>query len=186
MNSHQMGLVFQYQGRLGAAIGAMQDAVKPLRDLQDRTRDMAETLNDYGDTLAKAARGAEAEKLLQEAQSLALDLKNSSLQAAVLNSQGDVQFYSGNLKAARALYEQASHTASRGSEQNKVLISRFNLARVTNAEGRPQSVINELRSLSERRTSRASSIWRSNSWKWPRRWSTSKTIPTRVRNWTVL
>jgi serine/threonine protein kinase/Tfp pilus assembly protein PilF len=149
LNSHQMGLVFQYQGRLGAALGAMQDAVKPLRDLQDRTRDMAETLNDYGDTLAKAARGAEAEKLLQEAQSLALDLKNSSLQAAVLNSQGDVQFYSGNLKGARVLYEQASHAAARGSEQNKVLISKFNLARVTNAEGRPQSVINELRSLSE-------------------------------------
>jgi len=148
LNSHQMGLVFQYQGRLGAALGAMQDAVKPLRDLQDRTRDMAETLNDYGDTLAKAARGAEAEKLLQEAQSLALDLKNSSLQAAVLNSQGDVEFYSGNLKAARALYERASQAASRGSEQNKILISKFNLARVTNAEGRPQSVINELRSLS--------------------------------------
>jgi serine/threonine protein kinase/lipopolysaccharide biosynthesis regulator YciM len=149
LGSHQLGLVFQYQGRMGAALSAMQDALKPLRDLNDRTRDMADILNDYGDTLAKAGRGAEADKLLQEAQGVAHDLKNDSLQAAILNSQGNVQFYAGNWKSARTLYDQALRAASRGSERNKVLSSRLSLARVTNVEGRSRAVISDLRSLSQ-------------------------------------
>jgi tetratricopeptide (TPR) repeat protein len=149
LGSHQLGLVFQYQGRMGAALSAMQDALKPLRDLNDRTRDMADILNDYGDTLAKAGRGAEADKLLQEAQGVAHDLKNDSLQAAILNSQGNVQFYAGNWKSARTLYDQALRAASRGSERNKVLSSRLSLARVTNVEGRSRAVTSDLRSLSQ-------------------------------------
>jgi serine/threonine protein kinase/Tfp pilus assembly protein PilF len=149
LGSHQLGLVFQYQGRMGAALSAMQDALKPLRDLNDRTRDMADILNDYGDTLAKAGRGAEADKLLQEAQGVAHDLKNDSLQAAILNSQGDVQFYAGNWKSARTLYDQSLHAASRGSERHKVLSSRLSLAKVTNVEGRSHAVISDLRSLSQ-------------------------------------
>jgi tetratricopeptide (TPR) repeat protein len=149
LGSYQLGLVFQYQGRLGAALGAMQDAVKPLRDLNERSRDMADVLNDFGDTLAKAGRGAEADKVLAESQGVARELKNDSLQAAILNSQGDVQFYAGNLKPAKEFYDQALRAASRGTEHNKVLISKLNLARVANAEGRSQSVIGELRSLSQ-------------------------------------
>jgi len=149
LGSHQLGLVFQYQGRLGAALSAMQDAAKPLRDLNDRTRDMADILNDYGDTMAKAGRGPEADKLLQEAQGVAHDLKNDSLQAAILNSQGDVQFYAGNWKAAKTLYDEALRAASKGSERNKVLASRLSLARVANVDGRSRSVISDLRSLSQ-------------------------------------
>jgi tetratricopeptide (TPR) repeat protein len=149
VGSYQLGLVFQYQGRLGAALSAMEDAVKPLRDLNDQSRDMADMLNDYGDTLAKVGRGAEAEKVLAESQGVARQLKNDSLQAAIFNSQGDVQFYAGNLKPAREFYDQALRAASRGTEHNKVLISRLNLARVANAEGRSQSVIRDLRSVSQ-------------------------------------
>jgi tetratricopeptide (TPR) repeat protein len=149
LGSHQLGLVFQYQGRLGPALSAMQDAAKPLRDLNDRTRDMADILNDYGDTMAKAGRGPEADKVLQEAQGVAHDLKNDSLQAAILNSQGDVQFYAGNWKAAKALYDEALRAASKGSERNKVLASKLSLARVANVDGRSRSVINDLRPLSQ-------------------------------------
>jgi tetratricopeptide (TPR) repeat protein len=149
LESHQMGLVFQYQGRFGAALSAMQDALKPLRDWKDRSRDMAEILNDLGDTMAKAGRGDEAGKPLEEAQGMARDLKNDSLLAAVLNAQGNVQFYRGDLKAAKALYDQGLRLASRGTEHNKVLILKLNLAKVALAEGRPQSVINDLRALSQ-------------------------------------
>ncbi|HKM80966.1 MAG TPA: tetratricopeptide repeat protein [Candidatus Acidoferrum sp.] len=149
LGSYQLGLVFQYQGRLGAALSAMQDAVNPLRDLKERSRDMADALDDLGDTLAKAGRGAEADKVLAEAQSMARELKNDSLQAAILNSEGDVQFYAGNWKPAKKLYDQALRAASRGTEHNKVLISRLNLARVTIAEGHSQSVIGDLRSVSQ-------------------------------------
>jgi tetratricopeptide (TPR) repeat protein len=149
LESHQMGLVFQYQGRFGAGLSAMQDAIKPLRDLKDRSRDTAQILNDLGEALAKAGREAEAGKPLEEAQGLARDLKNESLQAAILNTQGDVRFYSGDLKAAKSLYEQGSRMASRGTEHDKVLISKLNLANVAIAEGHSQSVANDLRSLSQ-------------------------------------
>jgi serine/threonine protein kinase/tetratricopeptide (TPR) repeat protein len=149
IESRQLGLIFLYQGRLGAALHAMEDAVKSFRDLGNRGRDMAEMLNDLGNALTKVGQGGEAAKPLEEAKVLARDLKNDSLQAAILNSEGDVQFYAGNLKPARALYEQALRLATKGTEQNKVLFSRFNLARVANADGRSKSVINDLGSLSQ-------------------------------------
>src|SRR5262249_20058811 len=148
IESHQLGLIFLYQGRLGAALHAMQDAAKSLRDLGNRGRDMAEILNDLGNTLTKVGQGGEAAKPLEEAKTLARDLKNDSLQSAILNSEGDVQFYSGNPRPARALYEQALRVASKGTEHNRVLFSKFNLARAANADGKSQSVISDLRSLS--------------------------------------
>jgi eukaryotic-like serine/threonine-protein kinase len=149
VESHEMGLVFRYQDRIGAALSAMQDAVKSFRDLKDRSRDMAEMLTDLGGTLAKAGRGAEADKLLEEAKGMAVDLKNDSLQAAILNAQGDSQFYRGDLKGAKTSYDQALLMASRGSEQDKVLIAKSNQYKLAIAEGRSQSVINDLRTLSQ-------------------------------------
>jgi eukaryotic-like serine/threonine-protein kinase len=147
--SHQIGLVFQYQGRYGASVSAMQDAVKSLHEVNDRSRDTAETLYDLADTLAKAGRGAETSQPLEEAQSIARELKNDSLQASILNTQGDVQYYRGDFAAARPLYEQAVKAAMRGSEQKMVLISKLNLARLTAAQGHSGTAINELRSLSQ-------------------------------------
>ena len=149
LGSHQIGLVFQYQGRYGAALSSMQDAVKSLRELKDYGIDTALVLTDLGDTLARAGRGAEADNPLQEAQGLARDLKNESLQAAILNAQGNVQFYRGDLQAAKALYAQASGKAARGKERDKVLVSRLNLAKVALAEGRSQAAIRDLQSLSQ-------------------------------------
>jgi tetratricopeptide (TPR) repeat protein len=106
-------------------------------------------LTDLGDTLARAGRGAEADNPLQEAQGLARDLKNESLQAAILNAQGNVQFYRGDLQAAKALYARASGKAAKGTERDKVLVSRLNLAKVALAEGRSQAAIRDLQSLSQ-------------------------------------
>ncbi len=149
LGSHQIGLVFQYQGRYGAALSSMQDAVKSLRELKDYGIDTALVLTDLGDTLARAGRGAEADNPLQEAQGLARDLKNESLQAAILNAQGNVQFYRGDLQAAKALYARASGKAAKGTERDKVLVSRLNLAKVALAEGRSQAAIRDLQSLSQ-------------------------------------
>jgi tetratricopeptide (TPR) repeat protein len=149
LGSHQIGLVFQYQGRFGAAVSSMQDAVKSLRELKDYGIDTALILTDLGDTLARAGRGAEADTPLQEAQGLARDLKNESLQAAILNAQGDVQFYRGDLRAAKTLYDQASRKAMKGTERDKVLATKLNLAKVALAEGRSQAVIRDLQSLSQ-------------------------------------
>src|SRR6202035_4105870 len=52
--SHDIGLVFQHQGRFGAAVHAMQDAVDGYRAVGDRSTDMAALLKDLADALAHA------------------------------------------------------------------------------------------------------------------------------------
>ena len=145
--SDSMGLVFEIQGRLGPAVGALQDSVKTLRDLGDRSSNMADSLSDLAGSLARAGRGSESPKLLDEAQELARGLKNDALLATVLNGQGDVAFYQGDLKSARTSYEQALRSASRSSDKGVLLTTRLNLARVAVAEGNSRSAASDLRSL---------------------------------------
>lgn len=147
--SHSMGLIFEYQGRLGPAIGALQDAVKTFRDLGDRTSTMADSLDDLADGLAKAGRGAEGAKLVAEAQELARGLKNDALLASALNSQGDISFYQGDLKTAKASYEQALHLSSPTKDKESSLTSRINLAKVAVADGNARSAASELRILTQ-------------------------------------
>ena len=147
--SHQMGLVFGYQGRLGAAVSALQDAVKPIQGGNERGPDIAQLWNDLGNALAKAGRGAEAGKPLEEAQGMAQDLKNDGLMSQVLNSQGNLKLYAGDYKGAKDLYQQALRLASKGTARDNILLSKLNLNKVAIAEGHSQSVINELRALSQ-------------------------------------
>jgi tetratricopeptide (TPR) repeat protein len=147
---HEMGLVFLYQGRMDAAINAMQDAVKGLRDAGQHNRDLAEFMADLADALAQAGRGgSESAKLLDEAIGLARELKNSALEATVLNAQGDDRMYAGDLKGAKTLFAQALQAASHGTEKDQVLAAKLNLARVTIAEGHPQVALHDLRTVSE-------------------------------------
>ena len=147
--SHSMGLVFEYQGRLGPAVGALQDAVKAFRDLGDRSSAMTEALSDLADALAKAGRGGESAKPLDEAQGLARGLKNNALVAAVLSSQGDASFYQGDLKAAKSSYEQALRLVTHTSDRDTLLTSRLSLARVAVADGHSRSAVGDLRSLAQ-------------------------------------
>ncbi len=147
--SNSMGLVFEYQGRLGPAVGALQDAVKAFRDLGDRSSTMAEALGDLGGALAQAGRGAESGKPLDEAQSLARDLKNEALQASVLNNQGNAYFYLGDLKSAKNSYEQALKLASHSADKDAVLTSKLDLARLAVFDGRARTAASDLRALAQ-------------------------------------
>jgi eukaryotic-like serine/threonine-protein kinase len=147
--SHQMGLVFEYQGRFGAAVSALQDAIKPIQNVNERDPDIALVLNDLGDALAKAGRGGEAGKPLEDAQGMAQDFKSDGLLSEVLNSQGNVKFFAGDYKGAKALYEQALKLASKGTARDNVLQSKLNLAKVAIADGRAQSVIRDLGAISQ-------------------------------------
>ncbi|PYU00983.1 MAG: hypothetical protein DMG38_05395 [Acidobacteria bacterium] len=149
VESHQIGLVLQYQGRLGAALSAMQDAVKGSRGIGNRGRDMLEFLTDLADTLAQTGRGDESWKLLEEAQAMARDLKNESVAAEVLNAQGDLQFYRADLSAAKGLYNLALRSASRGADRDEVLISKLHLDRVAIAKGQSASAIPTLRDITQ-------------------------------------
>ena len=76
---------------------------------------MAALLKDLADALAHAGRGSERSRFCNEAQSLVGDLKNESLKAQLLSTQGDVRRYSGDPKSADAFYQQALQSALRGN-----------------------------------------------------------------------
>jgi serine/threonine protein kinase/tetratricopeptide (TPR) repeat protein len=147
--SNSVGLVFEYQGRVGPAVGALQDAVKAFRDVGDRSITMAESLNDLVGALARSGRGTESAGLLEEARGLARSLKNDALSANLLNTEGDVHFYQGDLKSAKDFYQQARRLAAHASEKDVLLTSRLNLAKVSLSEGYPQAAVADLRNLAQ-------------------------------------
>jgi tetratricopeptide (TPR) repeat protein/predicted Ser/Thr protein kinase len=153
--SLSMGAVFEYQGRLGPAVDALQEAVKALHDLGDRSHTMADSLIDLADALAQSGRGAESGKLLEEAKELARGLKNDALMSAALNSEGDVYFFQGDLKSAGNSYEQALRLSSHVSDPDVAWISKMNLAKVAIAEGHSHSALNDLRSVAQQAESKS-------------------------------
>jgi eukaryotic-like serine/threonine-protein kinase len=152
--SHDVGMVFEYQGRLGAAVSGLQDAVKGYQAVGDHSSYMVDLLNDLAEALAQAGRGSESGPLLQEAQKMASTLKNEIAQAEILNTQGDVQRYNGDWKAAKGLYDQALRAASLGKDPDEILISKLHLAEAALVEGRTQSAVRDLRSLAQQADSR--------------------------------
>ncbi len=145
--SHQMGLVFQYQGRLGAAVKSMQDAVTAFRSQGEKGSDMATFLTDLAATLARAGRSDDAAKHLDEADAIANDLKNNSLNALILNTRGDVAFFRGDLKAADQLYQSALRLTARIKDNDIIAQSRLNVANAAIAQGRAKEALAMLRPL---------------------------------------
>ena len=143
--SELIGRVLVAQGRLGAAVQAMQDSVKGYRSVNNRSLEMVSSLNSLADTLALAGRGGESVAPLDEAQGIARELKNESVNSQLSNSRGNVAFYQGDLKAARAAYQQALAGATKAKQHDTALIAKTNLARVAIAEGHGQSAISDLR-----------------------------------------
>ncbi len=152
--SHDIGLVFQNEGRFGAAVKAMQDAVNGYRSLGDRGADMAGLLSDLADALAQSGRGAEAEPLLREAESLSHDLKNENLKAQLLVTNGDIQRYRGDSKSAEALYHQALQLALHGNSPEQILVCRLRAAEIALNKGNPEASARELRKLMQQADSR--------------------------------
>jgi serine/threonine protein kinase/tetratricopeptide (TPR) repeat protein len=152
--SHDIGMVFQYQGRLGPAVSGLQDAVKGYQAVGDRSSYMIDLFNDLAEALAQAGRGSESGPLLQESQSMASTLKNEIAQAEILNTQGDVQRYRGDWKAAKGFYAQALRAASRGRDQDEILISKLHVAEAALGEGHAQSAVHDFRNLAQEADSR--------------------------------
>ena len=78
---------------------------------------------------------------------LSRELKNGGRVSQTLAWQGDAAYYRGDWKSARALYEQALQAGTQSKEPDKVLIAKFNLARLSIQEGRARDAINSLRAL---------------------------------------
>jgi eukaryotic-like serine/threonine-protein kinase len=147
LESHSTGMVFLYQGRYGAAINSLQESVNGFHDAKDRTRSMAQILNDFAEALAVAGRGDEAAKPLEEAQAVVKELKNDNVMADILDTQGDVLFYRGDAKAAKALYQQSLQMATRAKDEDRILISKLDIAQADVALRQPQVAASSLRQL---------------------------------------
>jgi len=144
-----MGILFDYQGRFGAAINSKQDALKTFRDLKDRTFWMAEILGGYAETLTLTGRGQESQAYLDEALNLSRELKNDGLVAQTLAFQGDTSYYRGDSKSARSYYERAVQAAEHTKEPDKMLIAKTGLAKTDIESGRAAAAITTLRSLAK-------------------------------------
>jgi tetratricopeptide (TPR) repeat protein len=149
IESSSLGTLFGYQGRYGAALSAEEDALRTFRELQERGFWLAEVLGWYGNALAQVGRSDDAQKSLDEAMSVARELKNQATTAEIQGYQGDNAFYRGDYQAAATLYDAALKTASHASDLQLILVSRFNVAKVAVRQGRFQLAASLLSKLSE-------------------------------------
>jgi tetratricopeptide (TPR) repeat protein len=148
IESYSMGTLFGYQGRYGAALNAKQEALTTFQRLKDRSFWMAEISSGYALALAEAGRIDEAEKGLDEAMNLARELKSDALLAQVFSYRGECSFYRGEFPSARSSYERALQLASLSKDREKVLLSRFDVAKVMLKQGRGREAAAVLRKLS--------------------------------------
>ena len=149
LQSHSLGVLFQLQGRIGPAVSALQDAVTGLQQSGDHARPLADSLNDLADALARAGRSKESAAPLQEAQTIAHDLKSDALNASLLLTQGDVAFYAGDLKAASSLYDQALRASAHVSEADLAMLAKLDLGKAAIADGRAGGAVSSLRSVAQ-------------------------------------
>jgi tetratricopeptide (TPR) repeat protein len=147
VDSYALGIVFDYQGRFGAAINSERDALRTFQDLKDKTTTMTQIEGGYGESLVLGGRGEEAKASLDDALSLAREQKNDGLVSQTLAFQGDAAYYRGDSKSARPFYEQALQAATRSKEPDRILNAKVGLARVTLQEGHGQQAIASLRQL---------------------------------------
>jgi len=149
IESASLGVLFGYQGRYGAALSSAQDALKTMRDINEKGQWLGEVLMDYGRAQAQIGRSDDARKSLAEALPVLRDAKNDVLVAQALNDEGDSFFYQGDYKSAEPLYQQALLLASKTGDKQMTLLSKVNLARVATQQGSAASAVNTLRSLSD-------------------------------------
>jgi serine/threonine protein kinase/tetratricopeptide (TPR) repeat protein len=138
--SYSLGVLYEYQGRFGAALQLHDEAISTLREAAPSGFPwLAAVLGEDGSALSQAGRSADAAKVLDEALAKAKEAGHQSLIAQIQNFQGDDAFYRGQWDQARTLYREALQTATAASDKRFTLVSRVNLAKVDIRERRPGS-----------------------------------------------
>jgi tetratricopeptide (TPR) repeat protein len=128
IESYSIGTIFDVQARYGAAIKSKAEALQTLRDLKQRDVWLGEILGGYGQSLSLGGRMTEAAKPLEEALTLARELKNSILIAHTLRFQAARLSFGGDVKGAALLTEQASQAASTAADRSLLLLTRADVA----------------------------------------------------------
>ena len=145
--SYGLGRNFQYQGRYGAALKSEEDALKSWRATNERGIWLPQIQGEYGNSLGLLGRWDEAQKNLDDAVAASRELKNDSTLAQILNYKGDSFFYRGDTVNAKTFYEQASKAGANAKDQEQILSSKFNLAKITATGRNTPDVINSLTAL---------------------------------------
>jgi eukaryotic-like serine/threonine-protein kinase len=133
IESYSIGTIFDYQGRYGAAVKSKADALKTFRELNQRDFWFGEILSGYGNSRALSGRLDEASKDLDEALTIARELKNSGLIGQALRLQAGRLLYAGDPKGASRVAEQAVQAASQASDRALDLWAQAELAKATAA-----------------------------------------------------
>jgi tetratricopeptide (TPR) repeat protein len=149
MASAGMGKLFWEQGRYAAALAAREEAWKNFEPLNDRTHVRGEMLAGYALTLCAMGRDADARPKLAEALALGRELRSQPLIAQALTVQGRCLVYAGDLRGARARFEQAAQAAAGTPDQHLKLSASLQMARVAVLEGRGATAIAELRRIAQ-------------------------------------
>ena len=95
---YNLGTLFEYQGRYGAAVQSKAEAVKIFRELDDRGVWLPKVLAAYGSALAQAGRFEEARRLLGEALPIARDIEERRAHRADRHQSGRRLLLPGRLR----------------------------------------------------------------------------------------
>ena len=154
LESYGIGTIFDYQGRYGAAVKSKEEALKAFRDLNQRDVWLGEILSGYGHSLNLSGRMHDAQPHLDEALKLATELKNQNLSAQTLRFQADRLYYTGDVKGAFQLAEQAAQVTVRASDRTLMLLSQANVAIIGSAVQPTRALAAALASVAQEADSR--------------------------------
>ena len=146
LDSSTLGVLFADQGEYDKALEALDYAVKGLQQVNYRTLDSVETMARYGDVLSMVGRGVEGQKYIDNALTLAVQVKGSITDAEVLNTLGDSYFYRGDYSSASQQYQRALQTASKTMTDQR-LRAQLGLARLDLEQGHSQAAVLALKEV---------------------------------------
>jgi eukaryotic-like serine/threonine-protein kinase len=149
LESDSMAKIFADQGRYGAALSSMKDALTIFQQNKEMTSFTVEIVGGWGDLLGQVGRADEGRPSLESALSTARQIKDDASVALAMDWLGDAAFYKGDNAAARTQYEEAFELSSKNSNQERILISRVNKAKVEVAAGHYAASIPVLKKLSD-------------------------------------
>jgi tetratricopeptide (TPR) repeat protein/predicted Ser/Thr protein kinase len=143
----QMGVVYGYQARFGAAVQSLQQSVKGFDALGDKSSVPAAALQNLAQVLARAGRGDEAAPYIDQAETLARNLRDPSLLAKALGTKGQIAFYRGDLAQASTSFQLALQSATKGTDRDALVEAKLDLGRLATAQGHAGDAVNRLRPL---------------------------------------
>jgi tetratricopeptide (TPR) repeat protein/tRNA A-37 threonylcarbamoyl transferase component Bud32 len=145
LESFSTANIFEWQGRFGAAVKARQEALEEFRRLKDRSSLYPAVLIGYGRAVSLSGQTADAAAPLNEALSLARELKNSTLIAEALSAEGERLFFTGDIDGARTQFEAAQAEANKTSDRQVKMGIQLNVEKA--ATGAPAARATRLAAL---------------------------------------